>query len=67
MNGYSVIVAARPKAYVMRQPLCFLIQLQGSVCFGWFQSFSMHCVRNAVNYEKELLHRVGNVMVHTAV
>jgi len=67
MYGYGVITAARRKAYDMRKPLCFLIQLQGSVCNGWFQSFSMHCVRNAVNYEKELLHCVGTVMAHNAV
>jgi len=61
--GYSVIIAARQKAYDMRQPLCLLIQLQGSVCNGSFQSFSKHCVRNAVNYEKELLDSVAAVMV----
>ena len=62
MYEYSVVVAA----YDMMQPICFLIQLHGSVCKGSFQSFSTHCVCNAVNYEKELLQCVGTAMVRTA-
>jgi hypothetical protein len=65
---YIIIVGASFVGALLSDPVYqIMLELQESASIKFFQSFSMPCVRSAVNYEKELLRRVVTVIVYTAV